>query len=564
MYRLLGWLIAALSTIPLIPGVAGVVSAAMGYLPTVGLVDWTTDYWTQAISWPGLSRSIGLTLFTSVTSTLLSIYLCFSVLQRSWDSPRLNKLKQWLSPMLAFPHVGFAIGFALLWAPTGFIARLIEPVLADVTLFQWLVKDPLGIGLIAILVFKETAFLLFMSLSVLSQLPYNKLYPVATGLGYSRAQFWWKVILPLWLPKLRFSIFAVLAYGVSVVDVALIIGPTQPTTLAVLVWQWFNEPQLELLPRAAAGAILLAALTLAMLALYFLGERALIKWSNHWQFSGRSRCFTVGNLSFRLTQLLYIGIIPLLLIWSVAQRWRFPDWLPSRWSWQFWSNEWHSLSTTLWDSSVLAMISASLALLLAATVHQLESRGSFKFPMLAVLVPLVVPQLSLLFGIQVTALWLAPNQHWLWVVWSHLFFAFPYVYLSLKGPWFAYDERYSQISLSLGKSPLYTFIRVKCRLLAQAMLFAWAVGASVSLAQYLPTLMLGAGRITTITTEAVALTSGQDRRVMAIYGLWQALLPLIFYTLALLGSHWLNRTPPKTTTMDVVDDTFDTIPANKH
>ncbi|MGR5542427.1 thiamine ABC transporter permease, partial [Vibrio campbellii] len=59
---------------------------------------------------------------------------------------------------------------------------------------------------------------------------------------------------------------------------------------------------------------------------------------------------------------------------------------------------------------------------------------------------------------------------------------------------------------------------------------------SVSLAQYLPTLMLGAGRISTLTTEAVALSSGFDRRVTAIYAIWQALLPLLFFVLAIVLS----------------------------
>jgi ABC-type uncharacterized transport system YnjBCD permease subunit len=36
------------------------------------------------------------------------------------------------------------------------------------------------------------------------------------------------------------------------------------------------------------------------------------------------------------------------------------------------------------------------------------------------------------------------------------------------------------------------------------------VGFSVSIAQYLPTLWLGAGRIPTLTSEAVALSSGGE------------------------------------------------------
>ncbi|WP_143698172.1 thiamine ABC transporter permease [Vibrio sp. qd031] len=574
MYRTLGWLIASLSILPLIPGIFGVIASALGYMPMLGLNHVGIDYWNMVWQWPGVERSLSITIVTATVSTVLSVYFCFSILHRSWDSHRMTSLLRWLSPMLAFPHVGFAIGFALLWAPTGFIARIIEPLFSDSQFFEWFVKDPYGIGLIFILILKETPFLLLMSLSVLSQIPYAKLLPVASGLGYSKSQFWWKVILPIWLPKMRFAIFSVLAYGISVVDVALIIGPTQPTSFAVLVWQWFNEPQLELLPRAASGAVLLAIVTLLSLTAYWLLEKALLNRWNSWQFSGKKALWTVGNTPYRFIQIMYLFIIPLLVVWSVAKRWRFPDIMPTSWSWQFWQNEWHSLSTTLWDSTLLAFITAAVATVLTATLLQLQSKGRFKLPLIVILIPLVIPQLSLLFGLQITALVIAPDNHLFWVIWAHLFFALPYVYLSLKGPWLAYEERYSQVSLSLGKSPLYTFIAVKCRLLAPPLLFAWAVGASVSLAQYLPTLMLGGGRIATITTEAVALTSGSDRRIMAIYGLWQTLLPLIFYSIAMAASVWLNKSASKRAVSSrkstltshqqrASDDTFNTVPTNK-
>lgn len=118
---------------------------------------------------------------------------------------------------------------------------------------------------------------------------------------------------------------------------------------------------------------------------------------------------------------------------------------------------------------------------------------------------------------------------------THLF-SFPFVYLALDGPWRSFDTGLTRVALSLGKSPLQAWLKVKMPILLPAIVFAWAVGISVSLAQYLPTLMLGAGRISTITTEAVALSSGFDRRVTAIYAIWQALLPLIFFTFAIIFS----------------------------
>ena len=59
------------------------------------------------------------------------------------------------------------------------------------------------------------------------------------------------------------------------------------------------------------------------------------------------------------------------------------------------------------------------------------------------------------------------------------------------------------------------------------------MGFAVSVAQYLPTLVMGAGRIATLTTEAVTLSSGSDRRIVGVYAVLQAALPFAAYALAL-------------------------------
>ncbi len=70
-------------------------------------------------------------------------------------------------------------------------------------------------------------------------------------------------------------------------------------------------------------------------------------------------------------------------------------------------------------------------------------------------------------------------------------------------------------------------------MLLRPILTALALGFAISVAQYLPTLLIGAGRVPTITTEAVALASGGDRRLIGIYALVQTLLPAVGFALAL-------------------------------
>jgi putative thiamine transport system permease protein len=127
------------------------------------------------------------------------------------------------------------------------------------------------------------------------------------------------------------------------------------------------------------------------------------------------------------------------------------------------------------------------------------------------------------------------------VIWAHLIFVLPYVYLSLAGSYRAFDKRYMQAAVSLSYSYWRSFISVKLPMLTRPIGLAFAIGFAVSIAQYLPTLFVGAGRVSTLTTEAVALASGGDRRVTAVMVIWQTLLPLLVYSAAIAWPKWRYR-----------------------
>ena len=70
-------------------------------------------------------------------------------------------------------------------------------------------------------------------------------------------------------------------------------------------------------------------------------------------------------------------------------------------------------------------------------------------------------------------------------------------------------------------------------MLLRPVLTAAAVGLAVSVGQYLPTLLIGGGRVETLTTEAVALSSGGNRRLIGAAALLQMALPALAFALAL-------------------------------
>ena len=498
---------------------------------------------------PELWHSLGLSLWVAGASTLGALLFTALLLARGEGQPWMRRLRRLLSPLLALPHVAFAIGVAFLLAPSGWLLRLISPALTGFDLppdWQTL-RDPWGLGLILALILKETPFLLLMALSALDPAQISRQLWLGQTMGFSGPQIWWRLLLPALWPALRLPLYAVAAYGLGVVDLALLLGPDAPAPLAVRLWLWYQDPDLQWRGASASGALLLLALNLLLLAALRLlewGQGALGK--ARWLDGRRS---LPSPWPERLTRagvwvLLAINLLVLasLLLWSLARRWSFPALWPSEWSGHHWLALLPTLGPLLWQSLWLALLCAGLSLLLA--VLALEAQQGRRphhsqWPLWLICLPLLLPQASLLFGLRLQIDWLGvvdgigPG----WVLWSQLLFVFPYVYLCLHGPYRQFDDRLTRAALSLGASPWRAWWQVKGPLLARPLLFAFGVGAAVSLAQYLPTLLFGAGRVVTITTEAVAIGSGLNRRLAGLYGLLQLLLPLFIYGLVL----WLPR-----------------------
>jgi putative thiamine transport system permease protein len=564
--------------VPMLPGLSGLLLAAFGINPLLNQFHWSFNGFTQLFHFPGIGQSIIMTINVSIISTFLSVYVSFAILKRWYQSKHWQKIENAIAPILALPHVAFAIGFAFLFTPSGFISRL------SYQLFEFAIFNDIQIikhqlGLIIGLTLKEVPFILFMSIALLKQLNIVKSIQCAQSLGFSQHQAWMKVIFPQWLPKIRFSIIAIMAYSLSVVDVSLIIGPSIPSTLPVMIWSWLNESDLRAHLMAASGAFLLVLICVLLVYTVILSEWLIVKKCMSWQFNGRkplshfkyftyltnklsfinatSRYLSIANLGISSVFLMTSLSLIMIITWSFAKRWSYPNIVPSNWSLQFWLNELPYLFDTFVTSIGLALLSTIIALLLVLVLLQVNNGNSennrkrLVIPLILIVTPIIAPQLSLLLGIQLASIYIGSEHFYLWVLWSHVFFVFPYIYLSLDGPWRSYNRRFNQVGLSLGKSPFTVWRTIKMPLLIPAIIIAMSVGISVSLAQFLPTLMLGAGRIATITTEAVVLSSGQDRRVMAIYALLQTITPLFFYALALFIAKRTGPLENRTTLSDL-------------
>lgn len=122
--------------------------------------------------------------------------------------------------------------------------------------------------------------------------------------------------------------------------------------------------------------------------------------------------------------------------------------------------------------------------------------------------PLFLPSVLWVVGLHRVSLAWGVDAQWIGLWLAHSLMALPYILITLRPAYLGFDPRFGQLAASLGHGRVTFLLRVKWPLLKSSLSAALAVGFAVSVAQYLPTLFVGAGRFATVTTDAVTLASG--------------------------------------------------------
>ncbi len=524
--------------VPTGAGLLGTLLPAFGLLPTLGRAEFGLGPWRELFADPGLGRAVLLTLASGVGSTLLASLLALAIAATLHGRPGERRLRALLPVLLAVPHAAAAVGFAFLVAPSGLLVRLLAPLLGlDRPPGLATVQDPWAVALTLALALREAPFLLLVILAAADRAGLDHRLAAARSLGRPPVAAWLEVALPALWPSLRLPVLAVLAYGLSAIEAALVLGPTAPPTLAILVLRWTSDPDLDRRLLASAGALLLLALGLLLILAGRLLE-ALLAGLRRVPLALAAAVAVIGRPAAVLVPAVALVELVLLVAWSVASSWRFPALLPSGPDFTAWRAALPLLGEVTPTTALLG--AATVALALPATIAALEAPRSGAATSLLWL-PLLLPQLAFVFGLQVLLVRLDLAERTAGLLLAHGVMVLPYVWLVLRGPWERLDGRLRAAARCLGAGPLATLARVVLPLLARPVLAAAAIGFSVSVAQYLVTLAAGGGRFPTLATETMALVAGGDRRRIGTAALMLALLPLLVTALALWLPAMLER-----------------------
>jgi putative thiamine transport system permease protein len=479
-----------------------------------------------------------LTLFTGLASTALSLLCALMII-----AGRVNKPPQ-AGAMLALPHLSLAIGLSLLIMPAGLLARIIAMPFGWTSPPNWVTtQDPHGLALMAALVLKETPFLVWAFASLLNREDLRQAFAgqsaVARSLGHGSVSVFLRIIAPQLLARTVWPLVAVLAYSLTVVDMAIFIGPSQPPTLAQLVWSDLNEAEPAMAARGAAGVLTLSVgilLLLMVVGLFLrLGKPYAHKWLSGPPGTGLYKISFLTQI-WGLWRVSTVAIVILLLFQSVSGLWPFPQLVPENFSTAAWQRLF-SDGRPLVTSFLLALGTAATAL--AASVAWLEgvkpSRdrlmlwlAAFTLCLPSLVIGLGQYRLFLAFGITGTALAMFL---------AHVLPVAAYAFIMLHGPYRGFDRRWQATAAGLGQNRAAFLMKIKWPLLKAPLLSTFAVGFAVSMAQYVPAQLAAAGRFATLPIEAVTLSSGGNRALVATYGAALMALPLIVF----LAASWLGR-----------------------
>jgi len=549
--------------VTIVAGLIGTILPSLNYLPVIGHTKISLSVWFDFFSYPGIQTSILVTIFSGITASFVVVILAFLFISVSHGNALWKFFEKILSPVLSIPHAAFAVGFGFLVAPSGWLIRLVSPLLTGFnTPPDWiLLNDPVGISLTIALVIKEFPFLIMVTMGAMGQLDIKKTLFVGRALGYKKEQIWLKILIPRLYPHLRLSIFAVIAYSLSVVDMAILLGPNAPSSLSVLILKWFNDPDVNFKLLASAGSLFLFFIVLLSIFFVYLLERSARVVLQPWITNGNRRSFVAlfkPMISFAGICIIIFTIISsvILVIWSFSWQWRFPDFLPATWTLKFWAKGLVSSFDPVMTTLFTGVASAFFGLLLTIgcleydvnskknqtsqnqiqqnKTRQNKAKNYTKYIHYFLYLPLLVPQITFMAGIQLLLVIMKMDGYWITLMGSHMLFVLPYMFIALSAIYLSFDKRVTDQAILLGRSYTRVLFTIKLPMLLKPILFSFAIGFSVSVAQYIPTMLVGAGRFSTITTEVVNIASGSDRRIMAVYALIQQSLPLIMFAMAII------------------------------
>lgn len=225
--------------------------------------------------------------------------------------------------------------------------------------------------------------------------------------------------------------------------------------------------------------------------------------------------------------LLLIGMGPFLLqlVWSIGRSWFWPNLLPAEWSWRAWSyvvSPEAGLRVALANSLVTASMVSILSVIIALPAARALTRRSLSgrnWLLFLILLPLLAPPLAATMGLHLLFVQYGLADTLTGVVLVHLVPSVPYAILVLAANLARFDVELESQARTLGANRFAVWRYVTLPLIKPGLAVAFGFAFLISWSQYLSTLIIGGGRVSTLPLALVAFQQGGDEPITSALSL---------------------------------------------
>lgn len=220
----------------------------------------------HALADRALWRSVAFSAWIAAVSTALATAAAVGIAVLVRGTRPLDRAGRALAVLpLPIPHLVAGVLGLLVLAQSGLLARAAHALglITGPADMPALVYDPLGLGIMLTLAWKETPFLALVAISLLATrgAAYEE---AARSLGARPWQRFRLVTWPLLWRGLLPAVVAVFAFVAGTYEVTALLAPSDPAPLPVLTWERYTAVALE--RRGEAFVLVLVALGLSVVA----------------------------------------------------------------------------------------------------------------------------------------------------------------------------------------------------------------------------------------------------------------------------------------------------------
>ena len=517
------------------------------YLPVLSVLSRAflgRNAWTALLGLLSSEQTLKVLTFTTKQALLSALFSLLLALPGAYffgryDFPGKRLLRSMMIIPFMLPGILVVLGMVVFYGRNGFFNQLLAYLFPGRTVtFTELYGFK---GIVLVHVFYNFSFCLRMLGERWERLN-PRLEEASLMLGASKFETWFRIILPLLLPTVGYLFTLVFLYSFLSFTVVLVLGGYLYQTFEVLIYIEYNH-KLNF-----DRASMLAGLQLLFLA----GVLAVQNWTgrNARRYSGelsylpplslkRHRCRALFFLVYLVATLLFF-VLPLLLvsIRSFQQRgqaagaWTLENYrLLFREEFRFAVGQ--RLVSVVVTSFLLAVVVALITVLLADLVAKQRRRYRWDRSDLWLQLPTGVSFLTFAFGLINLTGRALPT--WALLIWAQVFLAFPLVYSILRTARRELGEELLEAAQLLGATGRELFWTAEFPLLKRALGSALAYGAALSLGDLSAVLVLGQGKLVTLSVAVYRLIGHYHFPLATALGTVFILLSLILFSLVDAG-----------------------------